>query len=646
MPTMTVTIPDAPGFAAVKEGYTFSGTVSLPETVNAPIKINSISLYYNYGRRYVRYVYLTATCGDTTFQTNYFSLQADESLKKITVACSNITAGSDHLLKQNGRPITFKVACDYSTSGVVVDRARGGEMTLTINYEILFEKSPYTLSSDLIDLGQSLVLNVEETTLNADYIHKAVLDMAGLQVEGERTGPGEILLEIPRDAQWLAQIPDTVQRTGTVTLTTEGSGETGTEEKTLTLSVPADVVPVITKSAIQRIDGRVPAAWGLYAQGESAALLTIDEAVAGEGSSIAGYRIEGAGFAANDWQLQTGKLLLTGYQTFRLMVTDARGRTGEATYEIYVHPYAQPALAAFEAQRASDDGSADDSGVKIAGRAEYTITNIGENTPAFTIYADGQVTEPEMLQAEDGIVAFLLTGPYDQAHSVEVTLEIRDGITAASVMAGSLTDLVPTANVAFNLKRGGTAAAFGRYAEREKTLAIPEDWRYYRGETDIEQKVDEALAKAEEALEKAGSDSGAVKYRIGDVHISFDPTSPASLYGGVWERLKDRFLLGAGDTYTAGDTGGSATHTLTVDEMPSHTHEVWGWKRAAAKGSSAAATVANNGDGAAVAYNRYEADQMTGTAGGCTSPVVERGGGQAHSIMPPYLTVYMWRRTA
>ena len=75
-------------------------------------------------------------------------------------------------------------------------------------------------------------------------------------------------------------------------------------------------------------------------------------------------------------------------------------------------------------------------------------------------------------------------------------------------MVGSLTDLVPTANVAMNLKRGGTAAAFGRYAETEKTLAIPEDWRFIRGETDIEQKVDEALAKAKEALEKAEGGSG------------------------------------------------------------------------------------------------------------------------------------------
>ena len=52
---------------------------------------------------------------------------------------------------------------------------------------------------------------------------------------------------------------------------------------------------------------------------------------------------------------------------------------------------------------------------------------------------------------------------------------------------------------------------------------------------------------------------------VGSIYISENSTSPATLFGGTWERVKDRFLLAAGDTYSAGSTGGSATHTLTVD---------------------------------------------------------------------------------
>lgn len=85
------------------------------------------------------------------------------------------------------------------------------------------------------------------------------------------------------------------------------------------------------------------------------------------------------------------------------------------------------------------------------------------------------------------------------------------------------------------------------------------------------------------------SDSSIVDlvYPVGSVYISTNSTSPATLFGGTWSQLKDSFLLGAGDTYTAGDTGGAASasytpsgtvgsHTLTTDEIPSHNHSFTG----------------------------------------------------------------------
>lgn len=66
-------------------------------------------------------------------------------------------------------------------------------------------------------------------------------------------------------------------------------------------------------------------------------------------------------------------------------------------------------------------------------------------------------------------------------------------------------------------------------------------------------------------------------YPIGSIYMSANSIDPGTLFAGTtWEQLKDRFLLGAGDTYTAGDTGGSASHTLTTDEMPSHNHTFTG----------------------------------------------------------------------
>ena len=107
-------------------------------------------------------------------------------------------------------------------------------------------------------------------------------------------------------------------------------------------------------------------------------------------------------------------------------------------------------------------------------------------------------------------------------------------------------------------------------------------------------------------------------------------TNPASLFGGTWEQIKDRFLLAAGDAYAAGSTGGEAMHTLTVDEMPAHRHsQRLEWSNVTGYGLNTA--VVNPSANALV---------DTGIATGST------GNSKPHNNMPPYLAVYMWQRTA
>ena len=62
-------------------------------------------------------------------------------------------------------------------------------------------------------------------------------------------------------------------------------------------------------------------------------------------------------------------------------------------------------------------------------------------------------------------------------------------------------------------------------------------------------------------------------YPVGSLYWSSKSTNPASLFGGTWVRIKDRFVLACGDTYkTVEATGGASSVTLMVDNMPSHTH--------------------------------------------------------------------------
>lgn len=118
-------------------------------------------------------------------------------------------------------------------------------------------------------------------------------------------------------------------------------------------------------------------------------------------------------------------------------------------------------------------------------------------------------------------------------------------------------------------------------------------------------------------------------YPIGSIYISTNSKNPSEIFGGTWERIKGKMLIGVDedddDFNTSGKTGGEKEHTLTVDEMPSHTHS------------------AKYLAGATTGTSRYIVD-ASGT--GSASVNNYTGGDQAHNNMPPFYTVYIFVRTA
>ena len=122
-------------------------------------------------------------------------------------------------------------------------------------------------------------------------------------------------------------------------------------------------------------------------------------------------------------------------------------------------------------------------------------------------------------------------------------------------------------------------------------------------------------------------------YPVGSIYMSMsNDTSPEVLFGGSWERIQDRFLLAAGGIYTAGSTGGESEHVITEEEMPKHSHKAYFYESW------------HESDIAGINYTN-ENGRICGLAEPSSSCVEYAGGGQAHNNMPPYLAVYMWKRT-
>lgn len=146
-------------------------------------------------------------------------------------------------------------------------------------------------------------------------------------------------------------------------------------------------------------------------------------------------------------------------------------------------------------------------------------------------------------------------------------------------------------------------------------------------------RVKGGIANFEDGVKISGKLLFELVYPVGSIYMSANETSPATLFGGTWEQLKDRFLLGAGNTYSNGATGGEASHTLTVAELPDYTLPV-----------TLYASRDGVGDWTRLQRGWDEGKTTQNVNGNIT--VKSGGSGAAHNNMPPYLAVYMWKRTA
>ncbi|MBP5423743.1 MAG: hypothetical protein J6Y78_15010 [Paludibacteraceae bacterium] len=147
-------------------------------------------------------------------------------------------------------------------------------------------------------------------------------------------------------------------------------------------------------------------------------------------------------------------------------------------------------------------------------------------------------------------------------------------------------------------------------------------------DTELRELIAETFADVQEEIAQLEQNYLNYMYPVGSIYISVGSTSPAVLFGGTWEKIEGKFLLASSSTHELGSTGGEEAHTLTIDEIPSHTH---GW--------TAPTNIDAIAEGTATTIhevNRGQQDEQTGAV----------GGGQAHNNMPPYLTVNVWKRTA
>lgn len=135
-------------------------------------------------------------------------------------------------------------------------------------------------------------------------------------------------------------------------------------------------------------------------------------------------------------------------------------------------------------------------------------------------------------------------------------------------------------------------------------------------------------------------------YPVGSIYMSVNSTNPSNYFGGTWVSWgQGRVPVGVNSSdsnFSAAEkTGGEKSHTLTVNEIPSHAHTIPGSTVSWGTGVNAvhineSVMLGTTGTNQLLFLSDGETNLKTG----------EIGGSNAHNNLQPYITCYMWKRTA
>lgn len=405
----------------------------------------------------------------------------------------------------------------------------------------------------------------------------------------------------------------------------DGSNQVGSPSSlSFVVSVPEYVKPTISTSSyvLDNSFSSSTSSWDIAVATVTRVKLTAS-ASGVYGSQVLRYSITGAySTTLNGSSLNyTGGIIgSSGNKVFVITCIDSRGRSSDPVTigPINFLPYSIPVVDRFNVSK-------DDVSGKPIIDLKWSITGLdGNNSGSATLYYKvSTATDWTTYQGNltnDGTT--LIDIYVDPLKSYNFYIRVVD------LVGGEVTEsaFFATLKVLLDFKAGGDGLGIGKICE-SPSMEVGMDAKFFNEVT-----FNGDIIKNGETIEEYLTMFIANRiYPIGSVYISLSDTDPGAMFGGQWVAIENRFLLGASEEYPVGTEDGEATHVLSVEELPSHTHPQ--------RGGPANKPVIPE-DGKDKIYPMREVsgayDQVTGST----------GGNKPHNNMPPYYAVYMWRRVA
>lgn len=330
-------------------------------------------------------------------------------------------------------------------------------------------------------------------------------------------------------------------------------------------------------------------------------------------------------------------------------------------YAVWELAYTKPRITNFAAQRCNSGGTASESGTYVKATFNWatdktvSAIKIQYKTQTATSWTDVSVSA----SGTSGSVSQVFGSG---GISTETSYHVRAYVTDSGGTTYSTQVSIGTTKFPIDVKAGGTGISFGKVAEEDNLMDVNFPAKFRNS------------ANFQNGLKLNDKNVLDVIYPVGSIYMSVNSTNPGTLFGGTWSQITNTFLLACGSSYSAGSTGGAATVTLTAAQsgIPAHNHGLNGHvhsyyadfyiRHGNGSGTASVAAGTNTsvtenaygvswGNGFSVGAYSHNPDRITisGTTGGADGVTANNGAAnasQAHNNMPPYLAVYVWKRTA
>lgn len=582
--------------------------------------------------------------GYTTYGSGTVFTKIDGVQRNVSITPSQkITSTASTIFHQD---ITVKHNSDGTKTlnvqvGISHEMFNSSQSSVAFNTSLttIPRSSSISLSASTIEAGRELTVNI--TRASGSFTHNVYLMFGSstftIQNGVATSAKGIIPLEV------LKQIPNATTGLGTVYCDTYNGGtKIGTAGQRITITAPSNIVPTYSSLNVTRVDNVVPSAWGVYVKGKSKVTLEIVGAAGTYGSTISKYSITGDEQSATASKYTTGVLNNSGTVTFTGVVTDSRGRTATKTANISVVDYSSPKITDFLVQRCNSGGTLTDEGtyVKVTPKWSYSSVNSKNTFSAKVDYKTKAATTwgTATTVTTSGSSYIIGGGGISANTSYDIRLTIQDAFETVTK-----TITIPTAKTTLDFRNGGNGIAVGKVAESD---GFEVDWNSkFNKQVDVEGTTN--LKGAVNVSSKTNLKLGGISlidmfYPVGSIYMSTSSTNPSDFMGGTWVAWgSGRVPVGVDtndtDFNTPNKTGGEKTQELramigAINNNPG----ALGYNPAGAVGGGLGYHnnygVAGNRPGNVTVINH--------------STIVKRSDGNNAKTLQPYITCYMFRRTA